>query len=214
MEASLPPDLVDRMRALETRVENMERAQRPDAPGLFGLADVAGLPATSGQTLEYDRASGTWKPSMILSPGDVKFTTSNVAPAGRWILANGTAVSRTTYALLFAEIGTTYGTGNGSTTFNLPNLQSRMVIGVGTDSLGTTGGARTHALSTAEMPSHNHGPVNGGQFVTTASGGTAYDVETGTFYGFKGNSATASAGSGSAHNNMPPFLALWGYIRY
>lgn len=78
------------------------------------------------------------------------------APEG-WLLCDGSAISRTTYSALFAAIGTTYGTGDGSTTFNLPDLENRVPIGVSdTHGLGTTGGEETHTLTTEEMPAHGH----------------------------------------------------------
>jgi microcystin-dependent protein len=81
---------------------------------------------------------------------------STAIPAG-WLLANGAAVSRTTYAALFAVIGTTYGTGNGSTTFNLPNMPDRMPVGSGsTYARGATGGLAAVTLTTSSLPSHSH----------------------------------------------------------
>ena len=89
------------------------------------------------------------------------------APAG-FLLCDGSAVSRSTYADLFTLIGTTYGAGNGTTTFNLPDLRGRVPVGMdnmgGSDAgrlssantLGTAGGAETHTLSAAETPSHTH----------------------------------------------------------
>lgn len=84
----------------------------------------------------------------------------SAAPAG-WLLCDGSAISRTTYADLFAAIGTTYGVGDNSTTFNLPNLKGRMPVGQDTaqtefDVMGKTGGAKTVTLTAAEMPSHTH----------------------------------------------------------
>ena len=87
----------------------------------------------------------------------------NSAPSG-WLAADGTAVSRTTYSALFAAIGTTYGIGNGSTTFNLPDLRGYFVRGAGTNTDGTASGAfgqkqadavgpHTHAITD---PGHNH----------------------------------------------------------
>ena len=78
------------------------------------------------------------------------------APEG-WLLCDGSAVSRSSYSALFAAIGTTYGAGDGSTTFNLPDLTGRVVIGVsGTHALGSTGGEASHVLTTGEMPEHLH----------------------------------------------------------
>lgn len=103
----------------------------------------------------------------LIPPGSVITTAATSAPSG-WLLCSGAAVSRTTYAALFAVIGTTYGAGDGSTTFNLPDLRGRVAAGLdnmgGTDAgrldwantIGTTGGAQNHTLTTAEMPSHTH----------------------------------------------------------
>jgi microcystin-dependent protein len=84
-------------------------------------------------------------------------------PSGA-LQCDGSAVSRTTYALLFAAIGTTWGAGDGSTTFNVPDFRRRMSIGsggTGTGIVGNTtgsiGGAETHGISGAELPTHNHG---------------------------------------------------------
>jgi len=90
-------------------------------------------------------------------------------------------VSRTTYADLFSTISTNFGSGDGSTTFNLPDLRGRVPLGLdnmgGTDAgrldwantLGTAGGAQTHTLSTTELAAHNHGStVDGGGHSHTA----------------------------------------------
>lgn len=97
----------------------------------------------------------------VLSPsGLVSMFAGSTAPTG-WLICDGTAISRSTYAELFAAIGVTYGAGNGSTTFNLPNLKGRVPVGRDAaqtefDALGETGGASSHTLSSAEMPSHTH----------------------------------------------------------
>ena len=68
--------------------------------------------------------------------GDIKIHTTSTVPNG-WLLCNGAGISRTTFSNLFAEIGTTYGTGDGSTTFNIPDLRDRYIIGANTNALGT-----------------------------------------------------------------------------
>ena len=88
---------------------------------------------------------------------------TTTAPSG-WLLCNGDAVSRTTYSTLFASISTTYGAGNGTTTFNLPDMRSRMPIGTGTGTgltartLAGVGGAETVTLTSAQsgVPAHSH----------------------------------------------------------
>jgi microcystin-dependent protein len=96
-------------------------------------------------------------------PGDFKM--SSVASQGGWVLCDGTAYSRTDplYSALFAAIGTTFGAGNGSTTFNVPDYRDRVIVGVGAApgltarTLGQSGGAESHAVSVSEMPNHTHG---------------------------------------------------------
>jgi microcystin-dependent protein len=85
------------------------------------------------------------------------------APTG-WVLCQGQAISRTNplYTRLFSAISTTYGAGDGTTTFNVPNLQGRIPVGKDAtqtefDGLAETGGSKTHTLTTANMPSHQHG---------------------------------------------------------
>lgn len=171
---------------------------------------------------------------------------------------NGAAISRTTYPILFSVIGTTYGSGDGSTTFNLPNLSGKAALGSSqTHAVGSTGGSAGHSLLETETPVHTHtipqhthentikarvssmshtvtqpvfqytranGSTDGYSGSTTYSGN---DIDTMTLY--KGlevadHPATActvtggitdcpafdteSAGSGIAHNNMMPYMAI------
>jgi microcystin-dependent protein len=87
---------------------------------------------------------------------------AGTAAPPRFLLCNGAAVSRTTYAALFAVIGTTYGAGDGSTTFNLPDLQGRTPVGAGPGAgltnraVAAKGGEESHVLTVGEMPAHSH----------------------------------------------------------
>jgi len=92
--------------------------------------------------------------SLINAPGQVAFYAMNTAPAG-WLKANGAAISRTTYAALFAAIGTTFGTGDGSTTFNIPDLRGEFIRGWD-DSRGVDSGRSFGSAQADEFESHTH----------------------------------------------------------
>jgi len=88
--------------------------------------------------------------------GGVCIYSGVTAPTG-WLLCDGSAINRTTYSRLFNIINTSYGSGNGTTTFNLPNLQERIPVGKSNDStLGAVGGNSSITLSTNQLPSHTH----------------------------------------------------------
>lgn len=130
------------------------------------------------------------------------------APIG-WLLCDGSAVSRATYAALFALIATTYGVGNGSTTFNLPDLRGRTAIGSGTGSgltartLAQTMGEENHQLSTAELPAHTHTLQKTGTTANSTAGVASELWQAGAFSG-----TTGFQGSDTPHNNMQPSVAL------
>lgn len=88
--------------------------------------------------------------------GVISLYAGATAPAG-YLVCDGSAVSRTAYSELFSVIGTSYGPGDGSTTFNLPNLAGRVVIGVSSGhALATSGGEETHVVIADELPAHTH----------------------------------------------------------
>ncbi len=88
--------------------------------------------------------------------GTIKMWSSTTIPTG-YLLCDGRTVSRTAYADLFKIIGTTYGAGDGSTTFNLPNMGGRSVVGKSSSkALANTGGSTSVTLSASNIPSHSH----------------------------------------------------------
>ena len=129
-----------------------------------------------------------------------------------YLECDGTAVSRSTYAALFAVIGTTWGAGNGTTTFNLPDFTGRSILGAGSGSgltfrsVAEKGGTETHTLQESEMPAHTHAPLTGGTSFNVGwyMGGHEGDVGGS---GATWDATTGSTGGGQAHNNMMPFTA-------
>ena len=133
-------------------------------------------------------------------------------PSG-FLECDGTAVSRTTYSALFAIVGTTYGAGDGSTTFNTPDLADNTPVGKsGTKALGSTGGANTVAvtatgnvggstanatLSTAQLASHTHGGFSNGLNANNGSGPP--------FGVIKNTTNAAGSGTGHSHNMSATF---------
>lgn len=149
----------------------------------------------------------------MASAGTIVAYGGAAAPTG-WLLCDGSAVSRTTYAALFTAIGTTFGVGDGSTTFNLPDLRDRFPLGKsGTKALGSSGGALAH---THTGPSHTH-PVTqpsahaahvvtqpGSHGTHSSDGGHAHDDHTTTNRGSGSNAAFTAPtthATGGAHTH-------------
>jgi len=146
-------------------------------------------------------------------------------PSG-FLECDGAAVSRSTYAALFAVIGTTYGVGDGSTTFNVPDLTDRTVVNKSnTKSLASTGGANTvtptgnvsgnaasTTLTTQQIPSHSHsgGGTPMGPFQITMSEATAnVGANVGNTGGGAGHTHSLSANfTGNANSVLQPYLVL------
>ena len=141
-------------------------------------------PGTVGNVLVSDGT--TWTSGVGVPSGSLFMWPTGTAPTG-YLLCNGTAVDRTTYATLFGVIGTTFGAGNGSTTFNLPDYRDRMPIGAGTTySAASSGGnkdaivvSHSHSASTASAGSHEHYLTN--NTLVASSGQAIVDVTSGNY---------------------------------
>ena len=162
----------------------------------------------------------------------------SAAPDG-YLLEDGSAVSRSTYAELFASIGTTYGAGNGSTTFNLPDSRGRAAVNISSadaefDTMGEKPGAKRETISIATMPSHTHvqnGHTHSIAGRTDASGGGSasgfggvgsslrsntnnYTQEDGTVIVSAATATNQNTGGGSDHNNIQPAIVKMAAIKY
>jgi len=154
----------------------------------------------------------------VVSTGTIVPWTDSSIPTG-YLERNGSDVSRTTYEDLFDVIGTTYGSGDGSTTFGLPDLQDNVAVGKsGTKNLASTGGSNNvtgnianATLSTAQLASHSHG-------YNMANSGTSNNrVARGGNVATPNPGNTNNSGSGSAHGHnftgdsnaaLQPYLTL------
>jgi microcystin-dependent protein len=177
---------------------------------------------TSGNVLTSDGSGWVSSaPNYVPTGGMVMWGTAS-APTG-YLLCNGSAVSRSTYSALFAVIGTAFGSGDGSTTFNLPDFRDRFPVGAGTTySANSTGGSKdaivvshTHTATVTD-PGHVHligfqSIDAGSDYGSTASGNTAgSQTQSATTGVTVSNSTTGSSGTNA---NLPPYLGVYFIIK-
>ncbi|HWK25654.1 MAG TPA: tail fiber protein [Solirubrobacter sp.] len=242
-------DQADISEAVQPLAEALDNAVLITAGTILpGSASPAGKMFLNTSSLVLYVATGSiWVP--IISGGGVSPIGAIEAYAGstdpvdqdgvsRWLICDGRALSRSTYATLFSRVGTTYGTGDGTTTFNLPDLRGRVVVGVdgaaarldADDTLGASGGAQKHQLTRAQMPTHRHGiPVQSqsmppgpfAAFVTGLRGSalplpgspvtsTSFGPVPAPEWGGEEGMLVPDATTDQPHNNMQPYqVANW-----
>ena len=202
-----------------TFVEYIPNGYEEETNGIATQTDLT----TKQDTLVSGTNIKTINNTSILGSGNINITGSspigsitmfagNTAPSG-YLICDGSAISRNDYADLFTTIGTTYGTGDGSTTFNLPNIKGRVPVGYDStqtefNAIGKTGGSK-------ELQQHNHTIVsNSNDYVmywADQSGnlGTASGTQ---LQGYN-NKTTANTGTGNS-GNLQPYLVVNYIIKY
>ena len=198
--------------------------------GNFYITNSGGLAVqvTNGTSV----VNTTVIPSSPLMPAGTVLDFAGITVPPGFLAVNGVAVSRSTYSDLFAAIGTSWGVGDGSTTFNLPDSQGRAGIGSGTysdngtgstvtRSLGQSVGASVHVLTEAQLASHTHiqdahvHQIVQGNSASGSSGSIPGSGNIGTLPSALATVATNQyTGSNQAHNNMQPSFVVNKIIKY
>ncbi|MEH3054313.1 MAG: tail fiber protein [Patulibacter minatonensis] len=153
--------------------------------------------------------------------GEIRLFANDYAPRG-WAICAGQVMQISQNSALFAILGTIYG-GNGTTTFQLPNLQGNLAVGAGSGrgltpyAIGEAFGTTSVTLTPDQMPKHSHAIVSGatpasgtsprGAILTRSAGGTAYSTVTTPLVPMA-DQAVTRAGSGAAHRNVQPYVAM------
>jgi microcystin-dependent protein len=204
------------------------------------LFPIASLPVSiynggTGATTAAQARTNLGLSTLLIPSGTIAMWPTATAPTD-WLLCDGTAVSRTTYSTLFILFGTTFGAGNGSTTFNLPNYKNRMPYGADTVALGATGGSansvvvsHTHtatstSTSTVTDPSHYHtssgnaAPNGGGPGTCLSNDGptpagnqpghTTLNATTGITVATATATTNTTEGVSGTGANLPPYLGI------
>ena len=207
---------------------SFKTASSDTAAETMSLSSAGLLTVAAGLTVTTGAVTGVF-PAGMVSP-----YAGSSAPTG-WLMCDGSNVSRSTYATLFSAIGTTHGSGDGSSTFGIPDIRGRVVAGRESSStllttavngdldggtLGDTGGSQSHTLTNSQLPEHTHLPLRTGE-ANNASGtsveglsrsGTGSAATTASDYsgtaGEMVNPDRTAVTGGQAHNNVQPTIIL------
>ena len=202
-----------------------------DEDGVKAVATALNQVSSTAQSLVFSAGNGrlylaqggSYSEVTSTPIGAIEAFAGSNPPSG-WLICDGKVISKDTYPDLFNVIGYTYG-GSG-TAFQVPDLRGNVVVGYKSDdsgfnSLGKTGGEKTHRLTEAEMPSHKH-PVTAGTnmptlgvWFTNVAAGSGWQSISGTTYndGNRGIVTTSNTGGNGDHNNLQPYTVLNYIIR-
>lgn len=202
---------------VDEQIENIEEYQLPKASSstLGGIKvganltiDAEGvLSATGGSGENTGETIGEVMPIGTMIP----FVSATNVPSN-WRICDGAEVSRETYADLFAVIGTSYGEGDGETTFNLPDKRGRVSVGLDTrqeefNAIGLKDGEKTHQLTIEEMPKHRHS-LRGSISYGGKAEGIAFGNDSTPDY--TNGQPVNEQGGDKAHNNLQPYeVDIW-----
>ena len=191
---------------------------------------------TSGDIGDGQVTASKLATDVITIPSGIIMPFAGTTPPTGYLFCYGQDISRTTFASLFAAIGTTYGSGDGSATFALPDLRGRVIGGkddmggtganrlnvsagvIDGDGLGNSGGSETVTLTTSQMPAHTH--TGNVALRTNWERGSSSQSPVGTGSarydggGSNPDFTTASTGGGTAHSNVQPTIILNYIIKF
>lgn len=195
------------------------------APTTMQLGDI--WIDSSGSEIVYkvrNKGNAAWitliqSTDSTLVPTGVGMEWYTATPPTGWLLQDGSAISRTTYAALFAIVGTTFGIGDGSTTFNLPTRAGKIPVGYnGSDSdynaVGKTGGSKTVTITQANLPAADLDiKVDGSVVGAKSAGGDGPNLGTSANGGNSHTVKAALGGSGTALDVKNPYITVYWIIK-
>lgn len=154
-----------------------------------------------------ERIVGTMVPYVV---GEIRLWTgggTDGQPPSGWMYCFGQSLSRTDYADLYDVIGTAFGNGDGSTTFNLPDFRNRFPVGAGDEySRNTKGGEKSVTLTGNQIPSHTH-RLNWVNYQRGSGSNSAMGYMSPTDQ--TNYTSSGSAGGGQSHENRPPYIGIY-----